>query len=55
MRFYEIFLHFDMLDTLESGIQEVGQGINVGSGKFGKNDKRRARKIWPILTPKSIV
>ena len=44
---------------LASGI-DVGQRMNVGSGKFGKNDKRRAfskrraRKIWPILTPKSI-
>ena len=27
--------------TLESGT-DVGQGINVGHGKFGKNDKRRA-------------
>ena len=26
--------------TLESGI-DVGQGINVGPGKFGKNNKRR--------------
>ena len=37
--------------TLDSGI-DVGQGINVGPGKFGKNDKRRALnnsrpwKIW---------
>ena len=27
--------------TLESGI-DVGQGINVGPGKFGKKNKRRA-------------
>ena len=26
--------------TLESGI-DVGQGINVGPGKFGKSNKRR--------------
>ena len=26
--------------TLASGI-DVGQGINVGPGKFGKNNKRR--------------
>ena len=29
------------LSTLESGI-DVGQGINVGPGKLGKNNKRRA-------------
>ena len=40
MRFYEIFLHFDMhLDNLESRI-DIGQGIKLGPGKFGKNDKR---------------
>ena len=27
--------------TLASGI-DVGQGINIGSGKFGKNNKCRA-------------
>ena len=27
--------------TLESGI-DVGQGINVGPGKFGKKNKHRA-------------
>ena len=31
----------NMIPTLESGI-EVGQGINVRPGKFGKNNKRRA-------------
>ena len=29
--------------TLESGI-DVGQGINVGRGKFGKKNNRRAGK-----------
>ena len=29
------------LTTLESGI-DVGQGINVGPGKLGKKNKRRA-------------
>ena len=29
------------LATLASGI-DVGQGINVGPGKFGKKNKRRA-------------
>ena len=36
--------------TLESGI-DVGQGISVGPGKFGKNNKRRAlnkRRAWNI-------
>ena len=46
--------------TLESGM-DVGQEINVGPGKFGKNNKRRALnkhragKIWPISTKRSIV
>ena len=30
--------------TLESGI-DVGQGINVGRGKFGKKIKRRASEF----------
>ena len=30
-----------LLITLESRI-DVGQGINVGPGKFGKKNKRRA-------------
>ena len=29
------------MNTLASGI-DVGQGINVGPGKFGKKNKRRA-------------
>ena len=29
------------LTTLESGI-DIGQGINVGPGKLGKKNKRRA-------------
>ena len=36
--------------TLESGI-DVGQGINVGHGKIGKNNKRRPcnkRRAWTI-------
>jgi hypothetical protein len=36
--------------TLESGI-DVGQWINVGLGKFGKKNKRRAlnkRRAWQI-------
>jgi hypothetical protein len=38
------------LDTLDSGI-DVGQEINIGPGKFGKNDKRRAlnkRRKWKM-------
>jgi hypothetical protein len=31
--------------TLESVI-DVGQGICVGPGRFGKKNKRRAWKIW---------
>ena len=34
-------LQTGLLSTLESGI-DVGQGINVGPGKFGKKNKRRA-------------
>ena len=37
--------------TLESGI-DVGQGINVGPGKFGKNNKLMALNIhraWDFL------
>ena len=30
-----------LIITLESGI-DVGQGINVGPGKLGKKNKRRA-------------
>jgi hypothetical protein len=36
--------------TLESVI-EVGQGISVGPGRFGKKNKRRAlnkRRAWKI-------
>ena len=33
------------LCTLESVI-DVGQGISVGPGRFGKKNKRRALKIW---------
>ena len=36
--------------TLESGI-DVGQGINIGLGKFGKNLKSRTwnkRRAWKI-------
>jgi hypothetical protein len=46
--------------TLELGL-DVGKEINIGPGKFGKNNKhralnkRRAGKILPILTKKSIV
>ena len=36
-------LHYCIL-TLDSGI-DVGQGINVGPGKVGKNNKCRAWKI----------
>ena len=44
--FREIIAHFtftfyDFSSTLESGI-DVGQGINVGPGKLGKKNKRRA-------------
>ena len=31
----------ELAATLESGI-DVGQGINVGPGKLGKKNKRRA-------------
>jgi hypothetical protein len=37
-------------NTLESGI-DLGQGINVGPGKFDKNNKRRAlnkHRAWKI-------
>ena len=37
-------MHFWLLSTLASGI-DVGQGINVGPGKFGKKNKRRALNI----------
>ena len=42
--------------TLESRI-DVGQGINVGPGKFGKNNKRRAwNKMCKLVlkTPKKL-
>ena len=38
------------LSTLESVI-DVGHGISVGLGRFGKNNKRRAlnkRRAWKI-------
>ena len=38
------------VNTLESGI-DVGQGINVGYGKFDKKNKHRAlnkRRAWKI-------
>ena len=36
--------------TVDSGI-DVGQGINVGSGKFAKKNKQgsRARNKWKIF------
>ena len=34
-------IHSFLKSTLESGI-DVGQGINVGPGKFVKKNKRRA-------------
>jgi hypothetical protein len=37
----KILSFFDYIPTLESGI-EVGQGISVGPGNFGKKNKRRA-------------
>ena len=37
---------FQLARTLESGI-EVGQGINVGPGKLGKKNKRRALNTRP--------
>ena len=44
--------------TLEFGI-DVGQGINVGPGNFGKNNKRRAlnkcrasNKTWQLILKK---
>ena len=44
------------MHTLESRI-DVGQGINVGPGKFGKNNKRRAwNKMCKLVlkTPKKL-
>ena len=44
-------LIYHLLHTLDSGI-DVGQGINIGPGTFGKMNKRRAlnkhgaKKIW---------
>jgi hypothetical protein len=38
-------IHFLFLTTLESVI-DVGQGISVVPGRFGKKNKRRALKIW---------
>ena len=38
------------ISSLESVI-EVGQGIRVGPGRFGKKNKRRAlnkRRVWKI-------
>ena len=34
-------IFYDFTINLESGI-EIGQRINIGPGKFGKNNKRRA-------------
>ena len=45
LEIYTVVLH-----TLDSGI-DVGQKINVGPGKFGKNNKCRAlnnRKAWKV-------
>ena len=39
--FLEILASRRKMYTLESGI-DVGQGINVGPGKLGKKNKRRA-------------
>ena len=43
LEIYTVVVH-----TLDSGI-DVGQKINVGPGKFGKNNKCRAGKIWQTL------
>ena len=40
-----INVHFGEWITLESGI-DVGQGINVGPGKFAKKNKRRANLCY---------
>ena len=48
MRCYRLFIL--LLRTLESVI-DVGQGISVGPGIFGKNNRRRAlnkRRAWKI-------
>ena len=37
-----------LLDTLDSGI-DVGQGINIGPGKFGKKNKHRALSLVLLL------
>ena len=46
LEIYTVVLH-----TLDSGI-DVGQKINVGPGKFGKNNNRRAlnkRRAWKFF------
>ena len=44
-------VHGNPVITLESVI-DVGQGISVGPGRFGKKNKRRVlnkRRAWKIL------
>ena len=40
----------EQANTLESGI-DVGQGINVGPGKLGKKNKRRALNTHVLCNP----
>ena len=45
-----IRINFSLSPTLESVI-DVGQGISVGPGRFGKKNKRRAlnkRRAWKV-------
>ena len=45
-----IHAFFRLQGTLESVI-DVGQGISIGPGRFGKNSKRRAlnkRRAWKV-------
>jgi len=43
------FFSICLLDTLESGI-DVGQGINIGPGIFGKKNKSRAYVYSRVLS-----
>ena len=45
-----VYNNIVLTKPLESGL-DVGQGINIGHGKFGKNIKRRAlnkHRAWKI-------
>ena len=41
----------DKLDTTLESVIDVGQGISVGPGRFGKKNKRRVlnkRRAWKV-------